>query len=196
MINTKKGQIPQMFDRLFKVLSSDRFINREGLGGNKPIFIQPYDIGHQIEVDEHISSLIKRLDAAGILILSVDLYELYLQILNNSGTLEKILEGEQGMSKREFKRGLQGSTNTKQSIIPFFQRKMKDTDHKIVFVFGIDKVHPLISIVPILSEVQTILDTAPFVFFYPGIYDNFSLNLFGCISETNEYRARNLDNYS
>ena len=69
MVNTKKENIPQLFDKLFKTLSGSRFINREGLGGNKPIFIQPYEIAQQVAVDEQIQSLIKRLNAANVPVL-------------------------------------------------------------------------------------------------------------------------------
>jgi hypothetical protein len=71
MVNTKKENIPQLFDKLFKTLSGSRFINREGLGGNKPIFIQPYEIAQQVAVDEQIQSLIKRLNAANVPVLAI-----------------------------------------------------------------------------------------------------------------------------
>lgn len=196
MGKVKKDLIPQLFDKLFKTLSSERFINREGLGGNKPIFIQPYEITFQGEVDEQIASLVKRLSTAGVPVLKIDLYELCLQILSEKGTLEKILQGEQNLTKRELKRNLQGSLDVENIIMPRIQGMLNDSEHKIVFIHGIDKVYPMLSMVPVLVDIQSVLKNEPFVFFYPGYYDNYSLNLFGCLNEDNEYRAFNLNNYN
>lgn len=196
MVNTKKENIPQLFDRLFKTLSGSRFINREGLGGNKPIFIQPYEIAQQVTVDEQIQSLVKRLDAASVPVLSIDLYELCLEVLSAKGTLDKILENEKSLTKRDFKRSLQGSLSVKDNIMPAIQNKMAASEHRMVFIYGIDKVYQQLSMVPILVNIQSVLNSEPFIFFYPGLYDNYSLNLFGCINEDNEYRAFNLNNYN
>jgi hypothetical protein len=196
MVSTKKDNIPLLFDTLFKKLSSSRFINREGLGGNKPIFIQPYQITQQVEVDEQIQSLAKRLNAANVPVLIIDIYSLCIEVLSSKGTLSKILEIEKTMSKRDFKRSLQGSLSVRDYIIPAIQKKMKETDHKMVFICGVNKVFQQLSIVPIIVNIQSVLTSEPFIFFYPGLYDNYSLNLFGFINEDNEYRAFNLNNYN
>ena len=196
MVKSKKENIPKLFDKLFKTLSGERFINREGLGGNKPIFIQPYDIAQQVSVDEQIMSLIKRLDAAAVTVLSIDLYALCLEILSNKGLLDKILQGEQHLSKKEFKNNFQGSLSIKDTIMPNIQSKMAEIEHDLVFIHGADKVYPYLSMVPILENIQSVLNKQPFVFFYPGVYANYSLNLFGSINEDNEYRAFNLNSYN
>lgn len=195
MNNQKKNQVPLMFEKLFATLSGERFLNREGLGGNMPIFIQPYDISDQVEVDSHLDSLVKRLESVGIQTLQVNLYHLFINILKEKGKLAMILASEQNKTKKEFNRDLQGSAESKSKIIPAIQHEMRTHDHKIVLIHGIDKIFPLISIVPILSEVHTILEKEPFVFFFPGLYDTSSLTLFGCIKQENEYGARHIDNY-
>jgi hypothetical protein len=196
MANSKKENIPQLFDKLFKTLSGSRFVNREGLGGNKPIFIQPYEIAQQVIVDEQIQSLVKRLNAASIPVLSFDLYELCLEVLKAQGPLDIIIENQKCYSSRDFKRSLLGPLSVSKIIIPTIQNKMSESEHKIVFIHGLDKAYLMLSIVPLLVDVQALLSNEPFIFFYPGIYDNFSLKLFGLINEESEYRARNLNNYN
>ncbi|NBW58641.1 DUF1788 domain-containing protein, partial [bacterium] len=158
MVSTKKENIPQLFDKLFKTLSGSRFINREGLGGNKPIFIQPYEIAQQVAVDEQIQSLVKRLNAANVPVLAIDLYNLCLEVLIAKGTLQKVLENEQNLPKREFKRNLQGSLSVKDNIMPYIQEKMKETEHRMVFIYGIDKVYQQLSMVPVLVNIQSLLN--------------------------------------
>lgn len=184
-----------MFEKLFATLSGERFLNREGLGGNMPIFIQPYDITDQVEVDSHLDSLVKRLESIGIPTVSINLFNLFINILIEKGKLAIILASEQNKTKKEFYRDLQGSAESKSQIIPAIQHVMRMHDHKIVLIHGIDKIFPLISIVPILSEVHTILEKEPFIFFFPGLYETSSLTLFGCIKQENEYGARHIDNY-
>lgn len=192
----KKENIPQLFDKLFKTLSGSRFINKEGLGGNKPIFIQPYEIAQQVTVDEQIKSLIKRLDAANVPVLPINLYDLCLEVLSTKGTLAKIIENEKSLTKRDFKRSIQGSLSVIDNIMPAILNKMAVIEHRMIFIYGIDKVYQQLSMVPILVNIQSVLNREPFIFFYPGLYDNYSLNLFGCINEDNEYRAFNLNNYN
>ena len=177
MVSTKKDNIPLLFDGLFKKLSSSRFINREGLGGNKPIFIQPYQIAQQLEVDEQILSLAKRLEAASVPVLCIDLYTLCIEVLSSKGTLNKILEIENTLTKRDFKRNLQGSLSVRDFIIPAIQSKMAEFDYKIVFIYGANKVFQQLSVVPIIVNIQSVLTSESVVFFYPGLYDNYSLNL-------------------
>lgn len=196
MVNTRKENIPQLFDKLFKTLSGSRFINREGLGGNKPIFIQPYEISQQVEVDEQIQSLIKRLDAAGVPLLSIDLYDLCLEVLKAQGPLNTIFENQKNNSIRDFKRSLLGPLSVGKNIIPAIQNRMSVSEHKMVFIHGVDKAYLLCSIVPLLVDIQALLSNETFIFFYPGLYDNFLLKLFGIINEESEYRARNLNNYN
>lgn len=196
MVNTKKENIPQLFDKLFKTLSGSRFINREGLGGNKPIFIQPYEIAQQVAVDEQIQSLVKRLNSANVPVLSIDLYALCLEVLTAQGPLDIIIENQKYYSSRDFKRSLLGPLSVGKIIIPAIKNKMSESEHKIVFIHGIDKAYLMLSIVPLLVDIQALLNNEPFVFFYPGIYDNFSLKLFGLVNEESEYRAHNLNNYN
>ena len=196
MPNNQNINIPQLFESLFRILSSQRFLNKEGLGGNKAIFVQPYNISKQREIDSQINSLVKRLTSNNIPVLSIDLYELCLSILETKGALLKVFETEGSFTKREFKRALHGSLDSKTTILPSIMDLMKNTDYKLILIHGVDKVFPFLSMVSILVNIQSILNNEPVVFFYPGEYDNYSLNLFGRINEDNEYRAFNLNNYN
>jgi hypothetical protein len=196
MIKDQINNNPEYFDSLFKIFSSQRFLNREGLGGNRAIFIQPYQILKQGEVDFHLGSLVKRLEQNGIPILAINLFELCLSILKSKGVLQKVFDAEKSKSKSEFKRDIRGSLDIKNTILPEINKLMLENDHKLIVINGIDKMFPFLSVVGVLVNIQSLLKKEPIVFFYPGDYDNFSLNLFGKINEYNEYRAFNLSNYN
>ena len=82
------------FEHLLTVISSQRFLSKQGLGNEVPFFICPFEPSAAFEVTEEIALLCKRLAAAGCSVLSVDLYELSLSILEERGLLDEILEVE------------------------------------------------------------------------------------------------------
>ena len=195
MPNNQKFNTPQHFDNLFRTLSSDRFLNKEGLGGNRAIFIQPYPISEQKEVDIHIKLLVKRLEQNSKSVLAINLYELCLLILESKNILQKIFSDEKNIPKHEFRKKIRGSLDIEKTVLPAINNLIQKNEHSLILFYGIDKVYPILSIPPILENIQSILNNEPIIFFYPGQYNNFSLNLFGMINEYNEYRAFNLNNY-
>ncbi len=48
----------------------------------------------------------------------------------------------------------------------------------------------------ILNNLQALVKEIPLVMFFPGNYNNFSLNLFGRLKDDNYYRAFNLNEYT
>mgnify|MGYP007112000938 CR=1 FL=1 len=63
MLKSQTYNTPQHFESLFKILSSNRFLNKEGLGGELPFFIHSFPVIKQALVDTNIQSLIKRLQS-------------------------------------------------------------------------------------------------------------------------------------
>ncbi len=94
-----KQDIPRMFDNLYRIFSSQRFLMKEGLGGEIPFFIQSFLPQHQIEVDKQIKHLIKRLSVEDIEVLEVDLFRLCIQILKEQQIFEVSLKNEQSDKK-------------------------------------------------------------------------------------------------
>ena len=72
MLKSHTYNAPEHFESLFQVLSSSRFLKKEGLGGELPFFIHSFPVSKQALVNTHIQSLIKRLQSEGIDIFEVD----------------------------------------------------------------------------------------------------------------------------
>ena len=73
MLKARPYQTAHHFDSLYKIFSSQRFLNKEGLGGELPFFIHSFPVDKQTEVDAHVQSLLKRLEAEGIDVLEIGL---------------------------------------------------------------------------------------------------------------------------
>ncbi len=67
--------IEKQFEHHFQVIRSERFRQGLGLGNEVPFFISSYPPEQQIQVDESISYLLKRLNQEGISVKLIDLFE-------------------------------------------------------------------------------------------------------------------------
>lgn len=186
-------EIVKKFDNLFKKLSSKRFLRKDGLGGEIPFFISPYEAEQELKIAESIQLLKKKLDTAGVPVLEVNLYDLVCEILEEKGGMERMFRVEKKKSKDKFLRALQSSLNIHQVLMPRIEKKILESDAKIYFLTGVGLVYPFIRSHNVLNNLQNIAKDAPTVMFFPGDYDGHSLNLFGLLKDDNYYRAFNID---
>lgn len=192
---TQQQDIPLLFDNLFHIFSSERFLLKEGLGGEIPFFIQPFLPSSQVEIDKQIKHLVKRLSAANIEVMEINLFQLCINILKEQEVLEVSISGEQEQTKTEFLEALRGPLNIEEEVIPHLKALIENDNKKIVFLTGIGAVFPIIRSHTILNNLQKLIKTIPLVMFFPGDYNNFSLSIFGRLKDENYYRAFNLNAY-
>lgn len=185
--------ITSKFSHLFQVISSQRFLSREALGGEIPFFIAAYNAKQELAVADAIKRLIKKLDTAGVAVLEINLYDLVCEIFEEKGGMGKMFRVEKAKSKAKFLSAIQSSLNIHQVLMPKIDRKIKDSEAKVYFLTGIGLVFPFIRSHNVLNNLQNIAKEAPTVAFFPGDYNGHSLNLFGLLKDDNYYRAFNID---
>lgn len=195
MLKSQTYNAPQHFESLFKILSSKRFLNKEGLGGELPFFIHSFPVTKQVLVDTNIQSLIKRLQNDGIDILEIHLYQLCIDILKKENLFEQIINQEKNLPKQRLLRVLSGPLNIDSVVIPEIHNRLSDSTAKIIFLTGIGAAFPIIRSHTILNNLQTLVGDLPLVMFFPGTYNNQSLTLFDRLKDDNYYRAHNLNDY-
>ena len=186
-------EVTEKFSHLFDVISSQRFLSKESLGGEIPFFIAAYEAEQELEVSDSIKRLMKKLDTAGVPVLEINLYDLVCEILEEKGGMERMFLVEKKKSKDKFLRALQSSLNIHQVLMPRIEEKIKKADAKVYFLTGIGLVFPFIRSHNVLNNLQNIAKEAPTVAFFPGDYNGHSLNLFGLLKDDNYYRAFNID---
>ena len=195
-----------MFDRkgraehLFKVVTSQRFLTKQGLGNEVPFFICPYAAADGMAMEEDRADLITRSAHAGVRVLDLNLYDITLQILAERGILEQILEIEQGTDKAELKELLQGVLDPQAHLVPIVAEMIKATLHDVIFLSGVGEVYPYLRSHNVLNNLQSTAKEAPTVMFFPGNYTHAlatgaSLDLFGLLHDDKYYRAFNIMNY-
>ncbi len=81
------------FQHLFAVISSQRFLNKQGLGNEVPFFICPFKPAESVEMERLQCQLIHRLEQTGIRVLEINLYDLSVEILVLRGFLWSRTQG-------------------------------------------------------------------------------------------------------
>ena len=195
MLRNQKYHTAQHFEGLFKILSSPRFLNKEGLGGELPFFIHSFPASKQVEVDSLIQSLLKRLQSDGVDILEINLYQLCIDILKRENLFEQIVTQEIKLPKQRLLRMLSGPLSIDSVIIPEVEKRLENASAGIIFLTGIGAAFPIIRSHTILNNLQTLVGDLPLVMFFPGTYNNQSLTLFDLLKDDNYYRAHNLNDY-
>ena len=101
-------QSRELLEHLEVVISSQRFLEKQGLNNEVPFFICPYRPEDAVEMDVLRGQLVKRLEQRSVRILEVNLYGLALEILEERKLLGRILQAEGSMPKSKIKETLQG----------------------------------------------------------------------------------------
>ena len=188
----------EIYDHLYQVLSSDEFLNMEGLGNEIPFFIQPYNPSDHEEITRIIEQLESRLMNEGIKILNINLYDLSIELLKERGIWEEVLDIETAITKGELKELLQGVLDPETHLVPAIAQKMEQETFDILFLTGVGAVYPFIRSHNILNNLQSTAKDRPLVMFFPGKYTHSlekgaSLDLFDKLHDDKYYRAFNLD---
>lgn len=187
-------------EHLFKVVTSQRFLTKQGLGNEVPFFICPYPAEEGLSMVDDRLDLVTRITHAGVAVLDLSLYALSLGILEERGILKQILEIEQETDKSEIRELLQSVLDPNANLIPKIGDAIYAAPHDVIFLSGVGEVYPYIRSHNVLNNLQSTAKDKPTVLFFPGSYTHAlatgaSLDLFGRLHDDKYYRAFNILNY-
>lgn len=182
---------------LLAVISSQRFLNNEGLNNEVPFHICPFEPEISQDMNHAIKQLRNELNDKDIGILEINLYDLVVEILKEEGDWEWLIENEPTLSREELKEELQGILDTESVLIPAIVKKMKGSAFDVMFITGVGEVFPYIRSHNILNNLQRVAKEQPTLMFFPGKYQHSlasgaSLRLFNKLQDDKYYRAFNI----
>ena len=105
-------------EHLYRVITSERFLTKQGLGNEVPFFICPFPAGEGLSIVDDRKDLVTRIAHTGTNVLDLNLYDLALDILSERDILEQVLEAEPESEKAEIKELLQGVRRVAGSFWP------------------------------------------------------------------------------
>ncbi len=189
--------IQMRFKHLLDLISSERFLKKQGLGNEVPFFICPFPPNESIEMSRIQKQLINQLGQKGIRVLEINLYDLAIDLLKKRGIWERVLEIESTVSKDQLKELMQGALDSHAHVIPAIAEKMQNAEFDVMFITDVGEVFPYIRSHNILNNLQSTATQQPTVMFFPGEYthsleEGASLDLFGRLHDDKYYRAFNI----
>ena len=190
--------IPDRFQHLLKLISSERFLRMQGLGNEVPFFICPFPPKDSVDMEQMAGQLANRLGQNGIRVLEINLYDLCIELLTERGIWEQVLEAEPTVSKAELMELLQGVLDPEHHLVPAIAAKMAEAgEFAVMFLTGVGEVFPYIRSHNVLNNLQCTAKARPTVMFFPGRYtqsleQGASLELFGVLHDDKYYRAFNV----
>lgn len=182
-------------NNIYDIVSNPRFINMEGLSGEIPFWVAPYDISKELKVESEIKHLVRKLKTSGFEPLCIDLFELSCEIIEEKIGMEELKQIELDLDKSFFLDALQSTINIHDRFIPAIGKKVKETNPQMLFLKGVGKVYPFIRSHIVLNNLQSEIKNIPTLMFYPGEYSGRSLRLFNLLEDDNYYRAFNIYTY-
>lgn len=187
-------------EHLYRVITSERFLTKQGLGNEVPFFICPFPADEGLTMIEDRIDLVERIGHAGVTALDLSLYDISLGLLEERGILEDVLAAEPDMEKSELRELLQGVLDVHEHLIPKIAEAIAAQPHDVIFLSGVGEVYPYIRSHNVLNNLQSTAKDKPTVLFFPGSYTHStatggSLDLFGLLHDDKYYRAFNILNY-
>lgn len=184
-------------DHLFKVISSERFLQKQGLGNEVPFFICPYKANEAVEIERAIKQLINRLSQTGVRVLSLNLYDLCIEIMKAEGDWEWFINDEANQTPDKKLENLESILDVESVVVPAIVRQMEEHGFDVMFLSGVGEVFPYIRSHNVLNNLQKVAKTQPTLMFFPGEYSHSlekgaSLDLFGRLRDDKYYRAFNI----
>lgn len=182
---------------LLAVLSGKRFLRMEGLSNEVPFFIYPYEPECALDVAKIKKRIKNRLASTGIGVREINLYDLSVDLLQQRGDWDEVLEVEPQLDKTEFTEMLQAMLNPHEHLASAISERLSDGGFDIVFLTGIGEVFPYIRSHNVLNNLHSVVVGKPMLMFFPGRYEQSdtlgsSLVLFGRLKDDQYYRAKNI----
>lgn len=201
MSRTSKAVSPkERFDHLLKVIASERFLKKQGLGNEVPFFICPYPADEAVAMEAMRASLVKQLENRGVRVIEINLYDLSIALLRERGIWGDALAAEPDIGKDELKELLQGVLDPETHLVPEIGARLSGQEYDVLFLSGVGEVYPYIRSHNVLNNLQSTAKEKPTVMFFPGKYTHSlatgaSLDLFGILHDDKYYRAFDITHY-
>lgn len=180
-----------LFEGVYQKLASKEF--GQNLGGELPLFIQPIPVSKQTELNAQAQRLVSRLSKLSKNAIVIDLYEMSIELLEEDGVLQTLLEEEKELDQDAISSTLDSILDIKEVIIPRISSIISENNPDFVLIIGVGRVYPFIRSHGILNNIEELANNCNLILFFPGEYNNLQLSLFGTISDENYYRGHNLN---
>jgi hypothetical protein len=183
-------QLTERLNRILPKLISDELLTGSGLGNEIGFYVFDYPAEDELRVREHIQFLLDHLPKSkpGLRVKHVNLFDLVVEYLKSRNLLDRAIQMQRTQGDEAVFKALSAPLHESR-LAQVFADAAQPGQHDLVLVSGVGSVWPLLRSHALLNNLHPVMGNTPLVMFYPGKYDQLTLQLFGILASKNYYRA-------
>ena len=170
-------------------ITNPEFLKSKRIAGEVPFYIFDYSPEYELKVRKFTKELTKRVkEYYGINVIKLNLFELYMEILEDKDILDDVIEREKEIGSEELGDIMINIVEGEEIAKKIGE---KAENYTLVILDGVGSVYPLIRTHSALNKLQPIFNNndKPVLMFFPGSYSGKGLSLFNVYPSDHYYRA-------
>jgi hypothetical protein len=182
--------LTERLNRILPKLISDELLSGSGLGNEIGFYVFDYPAEEELRVRDHIQFLLDHLPKSkpGLRVKHVNLFDLVIEHLKSRNLLDRAIQMQRTEGNEAVFKALSAPLHESR-LAQVFAEFAQPAQHDLVLVSGVGSVWPLLRSHTLLNNLHPLMGDTPLVIFYPGKYDQLTLQLFGMLESRNYYRA-------
>jgi len=182
----------ERLDEMEEKVRSSKLRQSSGRANEVNYWIFDYSPERELEVRERIKYMQNKNAKGGeeFELVVFDLYDIIIDFLEKNDFMEECYKFEKKKGLERITKAVSNSMkiNDDDSYIVQYIRD-NTPDNAVVFLTGVGKCFPILRSHKVLNNLHQAFLKAPVVMFFPGVYNEQELILFGEIKDDNYYRA-------
>ena len=182
----------ERLDKIWDRISDQDFLANRGVANEVRYYVFDYEPCDELIIRDKIKALKKQNnpDADGFQIIEFDLYEMVISILEEKGYIDKCVKFEEQKGMEYLYTAVTKMLRLTNDDNLIVNRILQRTpENAVVFLTGVGKCYPILRSHKVLNNLHQAFVKAQVVMFFPGVYNEQELILFGEIKDDNYYRA-------
>ncbi len=186
------ADLNERLDKMEDAIRKPSFRQSSGRANEVNYWIFDYPPDKELEVRERIKYMQNRNAKGGeeFDLKVFDLYDIIIDFLDKNNFLEECYKFEKKRGLERISKAVSNSMKINDDDSYIVQYIKDNTpENAVVFLTGVGKCFPILRSHKVLNNLHQAFARVPVVMFFPGIYNEQELILFGEIKDDNYYRA-------
>lgn len=186
------ADLNKRLDDMEEAIKKTSFRQSSGRANEVNYWIFDYPPERELEVRERIKYMQKKNSKGGedFTLVVFDLYDIIIDFLEKNGFMEECYKFEQKKGLERITKAVSNSMKINDDDSYIIQYIKDNTpENAVVFLTGVGKCFPILRSHKVLNNLHQAFVRVPVVMFFPGVYTEQELILFGEIKDDNYYRA-------
>ena len=186
------ADLNERLDQMEDAIRKPSFRQSSGRANEVNYWIFDYPPEKELEVRERIKYMQNKNAKGGeeFDLVVFDLYDIIIDFLEKNGFMEECYKFEQKKGLDRITKAVSNSMKINDDDSYIVQYIKDNTpENAVVFLTGVGKCFPILRSHKVLNNLHQAFVRVPVVMFFPGVYNEQELILFGEIKDDNYYRA-------